>query len=132
MLHVRCLAILFAGLLLSSCVVTQQDLQMQRDLLELKRRLGEAERAVKEMQDDTSGGVRAHVETLAGNQADFQAELDGVRVYLSGNKLLVTRRDLLPDDIAVEPLASRSSMAPMISSSFATDVAGRTTRVLPA
>ena len=82
MLHVRCLAILFAGLLLSSCVVTQQDLQMQRDLLELKRRLGEAERAVKEMQDDTSGGVRAHVETLAGNQADFQAELDGVRVDL--------------------------------------------------
>ena len=82
MLQVRSLAILFAGLLLSSCVVTQQDLQMQRDLLELKRRLGEAERAVKELQDDTSGGVRAHVETLAGNQADFQAELDGVRVDL--------------------------------------------------
>ena len=55
---------------------------MQRDLLELKRRLGEAERAVKELQDDTSGGVRAHVETLAANQADFQAELDGVRVDL--------------------------------------------------
>ena len=82
MLQVRCLAILIAGLLLSSCVVTQQDLQMQRDLLELKRRLGEAERAVKELQDDTAGGVRAHVETLAANQADFQAELDGVRVDL--------------------------------------------------
>lgn len=82
MLQVRCLAILFGGLLLSSCVVTQQDLQMQRDLLELKRRLGEAERAVKELQDDTAGGVRAHVETLAANQADFQAELDGVRVDL--------------------------------------------------
>ena len=82
MLQVRCLAILIAGLFLSSCVVTQQDLQMQRDLLELKRRLGEAERAVKELQDDTSGGVRAHVETLAANQADFQAELDGVRVDL--------------------------------------------------
>src|SRR5210317_425365 len=82
MLQVRCLAILIAGLLLSSCVVTQQDLQMQRDLLEMKRRLSEAERAVKELQDDTSGGVRAHVETLAGNQADFQAELDGLRVDL--------------------------------------------------
>ena len=82
MLQVRSLAILVAGLLLSSCVVTQQDLQMQRDLLEMKRRLGEAERAVKELQDDTSGGVRAHVETLAGNQADFQAELDGLRVDL--------------------------------------------------
>ena len=38
--------------------------------------------ALKELQDDTSGGVRAHVETLARNQADFQAELDGVRVDL--------------------------------------------------
>jgi len=82
MLQVRSLALLVAGLLLSSCVVTQQDLQMQRDLLEMKRRLGEAERAVKELQDDTSGGVRAHVETLASNQADFQAELDGLRVDL--------------------------------------------------
>jgi len=82
MLQVRSLAILVAGLFLSSCVVTQQDLQMQRDLLEMKRRLSEAERAVKELQDDTSGGVRAHVETLAGNQADFQAELDGLRVDL--------------------------------------------------
>ena len=82
MLHVRCLVLLLASLLLSSCVVTQQDLQMQRDLLEMKRRLGEAERAVKALQDDTSGGVRAHVDTLAKNQADFQAELDGVRVDL--------------------------------------------------
>jgi tol-pal system protein YbgF len=63
-------------------MVTQQDLQMQRDLMEMKRRLADAERTVKELQDDTSGGVRAHIETLARNQADFQAELDGVRVDL--------------------------------------------------
>lgn len=74
--------LLLACLLLSSCVVTQQDLQMQRDLLETKRRLDEAERIVRELQADTAGGVRAHVETLARNQADFQAELDGVRVDL--------------------------------------------------
>ncbi len=80
MRQVRFLSILLASLLLSSCVVTQQDLQTQRDLLEMKRRLGDAERALKELQDDTSGGVRAHVETLARNQADFQAELDGMRV----------------------------------------------------
>lgn len=79
---IRFFGIMMTGLLLSSCVVTQQDLQMQRDLLEMKRRLGEAERALKELQDDTSGGVRAHVETLAKNQADFQAELDGLRVDL--------------------------------------------------
>lgn len=76
------LSLLFVSLLLSGCMVTQQDLQMQRDLLEMKRRLGDAERALKELQDDTAGGVRAHVETLARNQADFQAELDGVRVDL--------------------------------------------------
>jgi len=81
MSRVRFLGVLFVGLLLSGCV-TQQDLQSQRDLLELKRRLGNAERGLKELQDDTSGGVRAHVETLARNQADFQAELDGVRVDL--------------------------------------------------
>ena len=73
---------LIFSMLLSGCVVTEQDLQMQRDLLEMKRRLGETERALKELQDDASGGVRAHVETLARNQADFQAELDGVRVDL--------------------------------------------------
>lgn len=76
------LIVLFACLLLNGCVVTEQDLQVQRDLLEMKRRLGDAERALKELQDDASGGVRAHVETLARNQADFQAELDGVRVDL--------------------------------------------------
>ena len=73
---------LVVSLLLTGCVVTEQDLQMQRDQLEMKRRLGDAERALKELQDDASGGVRAHVETLARNQADFQAELDGVRVDL--------------------------------------------------
>lgn len=82
MFQVRFLVILLVSLMLSSCVVTQQDLQMQRDLLEMKRRLGDAERTVKELQNDSAGGVRAHVDTMARNQADFQAELDGVRVDL--------------------------------------------------
>jgi tol-pal system protein YbgF len=80
MFRISFLSLLLASLLLAGCVVTEQDLQTQRDLLEMKRRLGDAERALKELQDDTSGGVRAHVETLARNQADFQAELDGMRV----------------------------------------------------
>lgn len=80
MYRVRFLSILLASLLLSSCMVTEQDLQTQRDLLEMKRRLGDVERVLKELLDDTAGGVRAHVETLARNQADFQAELDGLRV----------------------------------------------------
>jgi tol-pal system protein YbgF len=74
--------LLLVCLMLSGCMVTQQDLQMQRDLLEMKRRLGDTERAVKELQDDSAGGVRAHVDTLARNQADFQAELDSIRVDL--------------------------------------------------
>lgn len=74
-------SLLIASLLLAGCV-TQQDLQTQREMLELKRRMGEAERALKELQDDSAGGVRAHVDTLARNQADFQAELDTVRVDL--------------------------------------------------
>lgn len=147
MLQVRSLAILVAGLLLSSCVVTQQDLQMQRDLLEMKRRLGEAERAVKELQDDTSGGVRAHVETLAGNQADFQAELDGLRVDLqsmqgrTGDQERINdelRQDLsmLRDELSLQVadheqrlakldagLAAASAVPPVVSPSPTTAVA---------
>ena len=99
MFRVRCLIILLVSLLLSSCVVTQQDLQMQRDLLEMKRRLGDAERAVKELQDDTAGGVRAHVETLARNQADFQAELDGVRVDLQSMQGRTGDQERINDDL---------------------------------
>ena len=147
MLQVRSLAILVAGLLLSSCVVTQQDLQMQRDLLEMKRRLGEAERAVKELQDDSSGGVRAHVETLAGNQADFQAELDGLRVDLqsmqgrTGDQERINdelRQDLtlLRDELSLQVadheqrlakldagLAAASAVPPVVSPSPTTAVA---------
>jgi len=81
MSRVGFLYLLLFSLLLGGCV-TQQDLQTQRDMLEMKRRLGDAERSLKELQDDSAGGVRAHVETLARNQADFQAELDSVRVDL--------------------------------------------------
>lgn len=113
MLHLRSFAILLSSMFLSGCVVTQQDLQMQRDLMELKRRLGEAERVVKELQDDTSGGVRSHVETMARNQADFQAELDGIRVDLqsiqgqSGDQQMLNnevRQDLtlLRDELSLQ------------------------------
>lgn len=69
-----------ALLLLGGCVVTEQDLQSQRDLMEMKRRLADAERALKEIQEDQSGGVRARVETLSRNQADIQAGIDNLRV----------------------------------------------------
>jgi tol-pal system protein YbgF len=99
MSRVRLLGLLFACLLLSGCLVTQQDLQTQRDLLEMKRRLGDAERSLKELQDDTAGGVRAHVETLARNQADFQAELDGVRVDLQSTQGRYGDQERINDDL---------------------------------
>lgn len=110
MSRVRFLCILFAGLLLSSCV-TQQDLQSQRDLLEMKRRLGDAERALKELQDDTSGGVRAHVETLARNQADFQAELDGVRVDLQSMQGRTGDQERINEDLRQDLVLLRDELS---------------------
>lgn len=145
-MFLRGLGLLLAGLLLSSCVVTQQDLQMQRDLLEMKRRLGEAERAVKELQDDASGGVRAHVETLARNQADFQAELDGVRVDLqsmqgqAGDQARVNdelRQDLglLRDELSLQVADHEQRLARLEAGSVSAPVAtapSKPTPVVPA
>ncbi|MBE0574660.1 MAG: tol-pal system protein YbgF [Desulfuromonadales bacterium] len=115
MSHVRYLIILLTGLLLSSCVVTQQDLQMQRDLLEMKRRLGDAERTVKELKDDTSGGVRAHVETLARNQADFQAELDGVRVDLQSMQGRTGDQERINDNLRQDQAMLRDELSLQIA-----------------
>jgi len=93
------IGLLCVCLMLSGCLVTQQDLQMQRDLLETKRRLDEAERGLRELQADLAGGVRAHVETLARNQADFQAELDGVRVDLQSNQGRSGEQARINDDL---------------------------------
>lgn len=110
MSRVRFLGVLFVGLLLSGCV-TQQDLQSQRDLLELKRRLGNAERGLKELQDDTSGGVRAHVETLARNQADFQAELDGVRVDLQSMQGRTGDQERINEDLRQDLVMLRDELS---------------------
>jgi tol-pal system protein YbgF len=115
MSHVRFLIILLTGFLLSSCVVTQQDLQMQRDLLEMKRRLGDAERTVKELKDDTSGGVRAHVETLARNQADFQAELDGVRVDLQSMQGRTGDQERINDNLRQDQAMLRDELSMQIA-----------------
>ena len=123
----RFLSLLLACLLLSSCVVTEQDLQMQRDLLEMKRRLGEAERALKELQDDTSGGVRAHVETLARNQADFQAELDGVRVDLQSMQGRTGDQEF-----EFRWLIAHRSLAPHIAALLVMSIASGTTRLAEA
>ena len=110
MSRVRILSILLTVLLLGGCVVTEQDLQMQRDLQEMKRRLGDTERALKELQDDASGGVRAHVETLARNQADFQSELDGVRVDLQSMQGRTGDQERSNDDLRQELTLMRDEL----------------------
>ncbi len=115
MFRVRVLGDLITGMELRGCVVTEQDLQMQRDLLEMKRRLGDAERALKELQDDTSGGVRAHVETLARNQADFQAELDGVRVDLQSMQGRGGDQERINDDLRQDLVLLRDELSLQIT-----------------
>jgi tol-pal system protein YbgF len=130
MSRVGFLGLLLVCLTLSGCMVTQQDLQMQRDLLEMKRRLGEAERAIKELQDDSAGGVRAHVDTLARNQADFQAELDGIRVDLQSmqgqssdqeriNTELRQDLSLLRDELSLQVADQEQRLAQLESGSTA-------------
>lgn len=70
---------------LSGCV-TERDLQMQRDLLEMSRRLDGFERNLKTVQEETSGGVKARIDALTRGQADLQAGLDGVRVDVQGSQ----------------------------------------------
>lgn len=80
----RYLPPLAALLLMSGCLVTERDLQMQRDLLELTRRLDGMERNLKLVQDETAGGVKARFDSLTRSQAELQAALDGARVDFQG------------------------------------------------
>ena len=80
----RYLPLLAVLMLMSGCLVTERDLQVQRDLLELTRRLDGMERNLKLVQDETAGGVKARFDSLTRSQAELQAGLDGVRVDFQG------------------------------------------------
>jgi tol-pal system protein YbgF len=77
---------LLVPLLLSGCLVTERDLQVQRDLLELTRRLDGMERNLKLVQEETAGGVKARFDSLTRSQAELQAGLDGLRVDSQGTQ----------------------------------------------
>jgi len=134
MFIIRFLAVLLTVLLLSSCVTTEQDLQQQRELLEMKRRLADAERTLKELQDDMSGGVRARVETLARNQADFQAAIDGVRVDIQSmqgrsgdqervNEELLQDMTLMRDELSLQIAEHEQRLAALETTRAAAPVA---------
>lgn len=78
-----CAALPLFLVVLSGCV-TERDLQVQRDLLELTRRLDSVERNLKGIQEETSGGVKVRFDSLNRSQAELQAGLDGLRVDMQG------------------------------------------------
>ena len=107
------LAVLLLSLLVSGCVVTEQDLAIQRKVMELQRRVDDSDRTLQTLTDDQAGSVRQRLETMARNQADFQAGLDGLRVdvqsLLGNNDDLARGRDevrqemlLLRDDLMLQ------------------------------
>lgn len=76
---IRIVGIVLLALSVSGCM-TEQDLMTQRKLMELQRRVDDSNRTLQTLNDDQSGSVRGRLDTLARNQADFQAGLDGLRV----------------------------------------------------
>jgi len=80
----RLLTLLATTLLLTGCLVTERDLQMQRDVMELTRRLDGVERNLRGVQEETAGGVKARLESLTRNQAEQQARIDGLGVDIQG------------------------------------------------
>jgi len=77
---------LLVPLLLGGCLVTERDLQVQRDLLDLSRRLEGMERNLKLVQEDTAGGVKSRLDSLTRSQAELQAGLDSLRVDGQGTQ----------------------------------------------
>jgi tol-pal system protein YbgF len=72
------------SLVLAGCLVTEEQLRMQREVLELSRRLDSTERALRAVQEETAGGVRDRLENLTRQQAELQAGVDSVRVDMQG------------------------------------------------
>jgi tol-pal system protein YbgF len=78
------LLLLATSLLLTGCLVTERDLQMQRDVMELSRRLDGIERNLKGVQEETAGGVKVRLENLTRSLAEQQARVDGLGVDMQG------------------------------------------------
>ena len=76
--------VLIAAVLAGGCASSEEQLRLQRDVLELSRRLDGIERNVKVVQDETAGGIKARVDTLTRSQAEQQAGIDGLRVDMQG------------------------------------------------
>jgi tol-pal system protein YbgF len=70
--------------LVGSGCVSEEQLRLQREVLELTRRVDGLERNLRAVQDETAGGVKDRLEGLTRQQAELQAGIDSVRVDLQG------------------------------------------------
>lgn len=67
---------------LAGCAPTPQQLRMERDLEEMKRRLADAERSLANQRLSLEGSAQERYDTLARRQAEQQAGLESVRMEL--------------------------------------------------
>ena len=75
------LVIMSALLLLGSGCVSEEQLRMQREVLELTRRVDGMDRNLRFVQEETAGGVKERLDKLTRQQAELQAALDSLRSY---------------------------------------------------
>ncbi len=75
--------VIAAALLSGGCLATQSDVQMQQQsVLELTRRLDNAERSLQALQRETA--LKTRVDALAASQAELQSAVDSLRVDVQG------------------------------------------------
>lgn len=74
--------ILLILLLLVGCAPSPQQLRMERDLEEMKRRLADTERALASQRETLEGSSRDRFDAMGRRQADLQVGLEGIRVEL--------------------------------------------------
>jgi tol-pal system protein YbgF len=70
--------------LLGAGCVSEEQLRLQREVLELTRRVDGMERSLRSVQEETAGGIKERMGTITRQQAELQAGIDSVRVDMQG------------------------------------------------
>ena len=66
--------------------VSEEQLRLQREVLELTRRVDGMERNLRFVQDETAGGVKDRLDGVIRQQAELQAGVDSLRVDMQGTQ----------------------------------------------
>lgn len=118
----KILVLLLVVFFCAACAPTQQQLAMERDFGEMKRRLADAEKSVAALRQNTDGELTERMNTLARGQAEHQAEVDSLRVEMQaftgrfedvGNARQEAREEvaLMRDDLALKIAAMEERLA---------------------